>query len=373
MSVQFHTGDCRQVLASLPDESVGEVRCAIFGLSGSMRLYAKTQKGAMPSSLRDLTRLRPDTVHLWNGTEWSAVEQWGHLPTARSVRVTLRSGERLRCHPGALWSTARGGVAASVLSVGDVITTTTIPESDDAARPSHLDDAQIGWFVGLYIAEGSISGDCIQIAGHQKEVERYLSLEQLALDYHGRASLYHLEGKTATINLYGCVLRGILESYVSGSGAKQKHLHPRCWQRSNEFLRGVLVGYLSGDGAWEEDNRRWRLGFTDNARLAQDIRTICARLGATLSLRRTNHAIGEKKYPGFRGEVRMASDVPQRIRPRGEVVAVCGDASQPFWALKLRSNRQFVSLASGVVVGDGDIAATPERINGPLFMSTETA
>ena len=60
-------------------------------------------------------------------------------------------------------------------------------------------------------------------------------------------------------------------------------------ERSDAFLAAVVEGYLSGDGHHDVKNDRWRLGFCANDEWAADLRTLAARLGAKISLRRTQH------------------------------------------------------------------------------------
>jgi len=45
----------------------------IWCLSGGSMVYAKTQKGEMPMTVRDISRLNPKTVKLWNGQKWTQV------------------------------------------------------------------------------------------------------------------------------------------------------------------------------------------------------------------------------------------------------------------------------------------------------------
>ncbi|HHX28234.1 MAG TPA: site-specific DNA-methyltransferase, partial [Firmicutes bacterium] len=42
----------------------------IWCLSGGTWVYARTQKGDMPMTIKDMARLDPKTVQLWNGSQW---------------------------------------------------------------------------------------------------------------------------------------------------------------------------------------------------------------------------------------------------------------------------------------------------------------
>src|SRR5690554_522929 len=52
----------------------------IWCLSGGTRVYVKTQKGEMPMTIKDLVRLDPSTVRLWNGGKWTRVLGWSQTP-----------------------------------------------------------------------------------------------------------------------------------------------------------------------------------------------------------------------------------------------------------------------------------------------------
>src|SRR5690606_13711440 len=43
----------------------------IWCLSGGTVVYALTQKGDMPTTIKDMARLDPATVQLWNGERWT--------------------------------------------------------------------------------------------------------------------------------------------------------------------------------------------------------------------------------------------------------------------------------------------------------------
>ena len=119
-------------------------------LSGGTWLYAKTQKGVMPQMVKDLVRLDPATVQLWNGSKWTQVVSWEQVNRLeRPIEIELRSGENIGCLPTHRWPTQRGLVWASELKVGDVIDSTPLP--DEGWRPPWLSSDAL-WFAGLYLA-----------------------------------------------------------------------------------------------------------------------------------------------------------------------------------------------------------------------------
>ena len=335
-------------------------------LSGGALVYTRTQKGEMPMMVKDMVRLRPETVQLWNGRQWTQVIRWIENPRPeRPIELTLRNGQRIGCTPDHLWPTQRGNVRADQLQVSDVIQTCTLPEPA-APRDPRLVPASIGYFVGLYIAEGSMSGDCIQIAGHTKEVDRIEILSHMAEEYGGTCRMHATSGNSATINIHSPMLRAILDMYVGGHDASDKHLTVACWQRDNAFLRMVLRGYLAGDAHFDAKNDRYRLGFTRNYNLEADLRTLCARLGYSLRLNLSTARIGEQVYPTFRGELRMRSRADD-----GEIVKIAGSKARKFWDITVADDPHLFSLASGVLTHNcmpESIKDRPTRAHEYLFL-----
>lgn len=268
----------------------------IWCLSGGVIVYARTQKGDMPIMVRDLARLDPSTVRLWNGEKWTRL--LGMSRSRRSgdeLEIVLRSGERISCTPTHRFPTSRGLLAASDLVVGDTLQTCTLPEPD-APRDCALDE-DAAWFAGLYLAEGSRSGSALQIAGHAKEEARWDRVQRIAAKFGGSATRT-VDGNSMSIRVYGRVLHAIVDELVSGRVAKNKGFAPVVWRYSNAFLAAMLDGYLSGDG--HDEGNRWRLGFCRNYNLERDLRVASARLGYSLTLNPSNVPYRGRKVPAPR-------------------------------------------------------------------------
>jgi len=263
----------------------------IWCLSGGTRVYARTRKGEMPMTINDMVRLDPATVQLWNGEKWTQVLGWNETPRPdRTYEIELRNGQRIGCTANHEWPVEPcGNIRADELKVGDIIRRCRLPEPAAPRSPSWLMDELAGWFVGLYIAEGSRYDGTINIASHSNETERFERLSALAAALDGDCAVHKTSENGSTVALKGPMLWGLIDTYVSGELASGKHLHPRCWRRSNDFLRAVLDGYLAGDGHYDAANDRWRLGFCTNDELVADLRTIGARLGVSVRLRRHQH------------------------------------------------------------------------------------
>ena len=330
----------------------------VWCLSGGVWLYARTQKGTFPQMLKDLVRLDPNTVELWTGKRWTKVVKWTASDADRTdaVELVLRSGERISCTKEHLWPIYRkGNVRAEDLKVGDIVRTTSLP--DGKLRPPWLTGDAL-WFAGLYLAEGSMSADTIQLAGHVKEKERWKRIQKLCQHYGASPRLYERDNaQLIHINQAGA-LRAVLDFLIAGKRAKGKHLSPQVWGLSNLSLELLIGGYLEGDGSPE--GQRIRLGFTRNYALERDLRCAAARLGATLTLKPTFSSIDDRRYPSFRGEWRWTRSGHWGEKNRGEIVEIRRSRARQFWDVTVEDKSSLFALASGVLTHNCKLNGMPE-------------
>jgi hypothetical protein len=353
-------------------------------LSGGTRMYARVSGRPISTTLKDLARYDVDTIELWTGERWSRVLRIDPTPptegrsessaAARMARyrgkpiprlvadleIEFRNGERVGCTPNHKWPTQRGEVRADELLIGDVVATGCLPDEPDS-EPAGLPDEEVGWFVGMYLAEGSRSAATIQIAGHLKETDRNKRLAAIAAAYHGTCKVFQTSDNGLTANLTGPALRAILDTYIAGRTAKDKRLASRCWQRSNRFLDALLRGYLEGDGHRRTDTAEWRVGFTANDGLACDLRTVGARLGLSVHLRRAVHQINGRAFPGWRGSIRESDT---RRCPDGQVIAIRQSRARQFWNVEIVDEPHLFALASGIRTRNSN--AMPESVTDRL-------
>lgn len=198
----------------------------IWCLSGGTRVYARTQKGEMPTTIKDIARLNPATVQLWNGEKWTQLLGMSQSSrNADELEITLRSGEKIACTPTHKFPTERGLLTADELRPGDRLIRTTLPPPSAPLDSHHMTD-DAAWFAGLYLAEGSRSGRTLQIAGHVKESERWERVRAIAAAYGGSATRT-IDGNRMDIRVYGKMLHALVDTLVSGTNAKTKHLKSR--------------------------------------------------------------------------------------------------------------------------------------------------
>jgi hypothetical protein len=335
----------------------------IWCLSGGTWLYVRSQKGDMPMMVRDLARLDPSTVKLWNGWNW--VQLLGMNCSTREgdeLEVVLRSGERISCTTSHKFPSTRGLVEARDLKAGDRLNSVRLPEPEVVADSEHV-GLDAAWFAGLYLAEGcGVDAGKIQIAGHSKEIERWLRVKKIVESYGGDCTLT-TSGNNQSIRVYGKVICALVKQLVSGHDAKNKCFSPTVWRYSNKFVESFMNGYLSGDGHRDEGNDRWRLGFARNYNLERDFRTACARLGWLLTLNPSFAECEGRKFPTFRGEIRTSRRSGHwNEKDRCEVVEVRRARCREVYDIGVDGEPHLFALASGILTHNSKPSPMPESV-----------
>ena len=200
-------------------------------LSGGAWLYAETQKGIGPHMHKDLVRLDPSTVRLWNAKDWTRVVAWSQSPTPRGepVEIVLRSGERIGCTPDQRWRTQQGLIVARNLQVRDVIDSCKLPFSDHGGQPPWLHDDAL-WFAGLHLAEGSMSSETIQLAETYQGAGALAAHSGTMRDTMGLRRVCTKPATARCIHIdQAADLLGVLKTTLSGRTAKDKRLNARVW------------------------------------------------------------------------------------------------------------------------------------------------
>ena len=344
-------------------------------LSGGAWLYARTQKGVGPHMLKDLVRLDPATVQLWNGTKWTQVVGWTQSTNPADPReIVLRSGERIGCTADHRWPTKnRGLVETRDLVVGDILLSALLP--DEGHEPKWLTEDAL-WFAGMYLAEGSMSGETIQLSGNVKETERWRRIQALCEYYGAMPSLYE-NGNKQAIHIDRCsALLAILRTVLAGRTAKDKRLSSQVWGWRNSALKHIVTGYLEGDGS--PDVGRVRLGFTRNYSLERDLRCLAARLGATITLKPSVSTIGDKKYPSFRGEWRWERSGHHNELDRFEVMEIRRSRARKFWDVSVEDDPHLFALSSGVLTHNSNpmpesVTDRPTSAHEKVFLLSKSA
>jgi DNA modification methylase len=348
----------------------------IWCLSGGAWLYARTPTKVGPMMLKDLVRLAPETVELWNGERWTRVTAWTKCQgRTEAVEIVLRSGERIGCTGNHVWPTGRGNIRTDELRRGDIIRSTLLP---DGERPQGWITDEAFWFAGLYLAEGSRSGETIQISGHVNEADERLRRLRALVSHYGGSARAYTAGNTHNIHIDSIGISAVLRSLIAGKTAKDKRLAPAAWQYPNWQLRQIVEGYLHGDG--HVDGDRVRLGFCRNYDLERDLRCLAARLGATLTLKPTVAKNQNGSFASFKGEWRWSRSGHVNERDRSEIVEIRNSRARQFWDVTVADEPHLFALASGVLTHNSKPNPMPESVTDRctkaheyLFLLTKSA
>lgn len=351
-----------RVAIALQDDGWWVRQDNVWCLSGGTNVYAKTVgHDVILTSVKDLYRIRDHDVRLWNGQAWTRMLGMSISPRrGDEIEFTLRSGERISCTPAHQFPTQRGLVVASEIRSGDSLLRCRLPEPS-----APLDSASISvdaaWFAGAYLANGSMSGETIQIAAHAKHDERWRRLSMIAKLYGGSITRT-IDGNKMDIRMYGRFLRSIIAEFVSGKVAKDKGISEYVWRYSDSFVQSFMDGYLEGDGHYDAENERWRIGFTRNYTLERDMRVACARLGWHLVLKMATAKIGDREFPAFRGEIRKSrSGHPNQQNPN-EVDSIAFARARRFYDIGVEDEPHLFALASGILTHNSKPNALPEAV-----------
>jgi hypothetical protein len=336
-------------------------RDIIWCLSGGTHLYVKTQKGIGVSTIKDLYRLKPETVELWNGEKWTKLLGVSKSKrTGEEIELVLRSGERIGCTKSHQWTTNRGLLKAGEIKKGDCLVNTILPSPQISSDTTILNEA-VAYFIGLYLAEGSRSGDTIQISGHKDEISRVDRLRKIIFPYGGSLT-YTEKGNKLDIRIYGKIINSLIDTFISGKTAKDKCLNPVCWRYSNNFLYNILMGYLEGNGSFDEKNNRYRLGFARNYNLERDLRVLAARLGFSLTLHPKFSKYQNGKRPAFKGEIRFEISGHLNNRNRNEIIEIRKSRAREFYDIGVKDEPHLFALASGILSHNSKPNPMPESV-----------
>ena len=130
----------------------------------------------------------------------------------------------------------------------------TIPEVPNALQnytkgeTSFKLNKEFGWVCGMYLADGSFSGNIISISKVNPMVE--VKLAAFAEQYGIRCNTVHRQceyGPSKNNNLYSKDLKDFLMETFS-TGSYEKKIGATVFHATKEFIAGVIGGFFDGDG-----------------------------------------------------------------------------------------------------------------------------
>jgi len=116
----------------------------------------------------------------------------------------------------------------------------------------------IGFFIGLYIAEGSIDrGHSVSFHFHKRETDLLEHIGEIAKELTEKPAKITIRKDRPnyngiTITIYSSVLAELLE-LVCGKGSNNKHLPAFSFIADKKFKEGIYDGVIAGDGSIKKD------------------------------------------------------------------------------------------------------------------------
>jgi DNA modification methylase len=326
-------------------------------LEGTMPIYCRSKDKPLRTTVKELARLPIESLYLPSAVgAWVKVRHIDTIGVRDVLTIHLRSGFRLQVTPEHRFPVdGKGLLPASDICVGDVLEPGILPDE----LGSEFATEEVGFIVGLYLAEGNLEKQsCVRFSLSANEHDLANKIKHLAWNT-GADYREHRYNNSMAVIVAGRIFRGIIEQFIDGSGAKNKHLSRNCFRESNGFLDGLMRGYLAGDGHWDVTNKRWRIGFAWNYELLCDFRTVCSRLRWWFRAKGGNAKYQDGVKRIVRGEVRTVRSRPPHHSDR-EVVSVI-PTSGVVYEIEVEGNHLF-TLPDGTVTHNSN--PMPESVSG---------
>jgi ribosomal protein L37AE/L43A len=322
-------------------------------LGSTTSVFVKTSNGILRTNLSGAYKL----FHVGNGLEIATEKGWSKITgmireSGKICRViTLNDGSVIYATNEHRFPIASGVLKNTEnLKVGDSLKRSSMQSLFHAAGANY----EVGWIVGLFLAEGNLAKSAARFTLSADEVDYAKRVCAFAETLGCSSRFYIQEGTNALrLSVGGEAFRGLIEQFVNGQTCYNKHLSMWAWRQNGQFLRGVLTGYLNGDGrlikAEGRPQAKWVLRFTGrNETLALDIRALCGVFGFRHKIERKTATCNGKKFPAFFGWV--AFDSPSYNGCDLEkIVSIKEKNAMVVYDLEVDSPDHLFCLANGII------------------------
>ena len=211
-------------------------------------------------------------------TSWKPISQISRHPANGGlVKVTTRSGRQTTAtlSHSFLRRTTNGiaEIKGSDLRVGHRIPVAFRQPTPEDALTTYRGFAltkDFGWLVGIYLADGSFSGNTVKISKIHPVVEE--RIRALAPTYGWRISIRNYQGSygpSKDTNIHSPELKAVLMD-LCNTGSFDKCLSTPIFHANRDFISGLLSGYFDGDGNVNPSRHQIRVG-SRSQQLIRDI------------------------------------------------------------------------------------------------------
>jgi len=198
---------------------------------------------------------------------WKDISQISRHPANGGlVKVTTKSGRSTTAtlSHSFLHRTEKGvqPILGSELRVGmRAPITIKVPDTGVSfTHPTFKLDKAFGWLCGIYLADGSFSGNSVKICKIHPSLEEII--REIATTYGWEVTVKQYQdeyGQSKDTILYSKELKDfLLENF--GTGSYKKNLSGNVFAMPREFQYGVLGGYFDGDGNVNATKQMIRVG-----------------------------------------------------------------------------------------------------------------
>jgi DNA-directed RNA polymerase beta' subunit len=134
-----------------------------------------------------------------------------------------------------------------------------------------------GIFIGLFLSEGSISGESIRITNNNENIKSFIKnwFDNQSIEWNEEIKINKIGGLSTSIRGNSAILTRFLTKLV-GRGAENKYVPNEAFIAPETFIIGLLNGYFSGDGCITKNSID---ASSASKRLIEGILMLCSRLG----------------------------------------------------------------------------------------------
>jgi len=134
-----------------------------------------------------------------------------------------------------------------------------------------------GIFIGLFLAEGSITNESIRITNNNEHIKQFIKswFDKHSIEYDEESKINKVGGLSTSIRGHTAILTRFLTKLV-GRGAENKYVPSEAFIAPESFVIGLLNGYFSGDGCITKNSID---ASSASKRLIEGINMLCSRIG----------------------------------------------------------------------------------------------
>ena len=311
------------------DTEVGEKLAWITGKFGLPYFQNCISSGISPDAVRSMCCFRGDTLVIWRKRGQIHLTTFQHLHQHHKNEEieTLCNGQWVKCrviqvpYDRPFYKIKlRNGFEFIVTDNHEHVTREGIKKTTELSTDDYLawstssvewggvGDYEFGYFLGLYLAEGSQHGEkAVQfsIGADEEDIKKFII--KYANKLGASVTVEPNTGNSISLFVHNKYIKEMINHWIGGKRATEKYI--KNWTKlSKEALRGLWDGWLRGDG-----HSNGKEIYTSSQRLAQQALCIANILGILVNLRIDKHAakFGDKEYNGIIYTIHICKDQAQ--------------------------------------------------------------